>query len=241
MKSIISIIIPVYNETHIILQTLSHLFNLNFKEDVEIIIVDGNPQQNTLNCIAEPRVRKIASKKGRGAQMNKGASVAKGDILLFLHADTLIPHDAIRSIQNACKDTNVAAGAFGLGIRSSQRKYRIIEKAVFLRTRITKIPYGDQAIFVKREFFRAIGGYQEIPIMEDVELMKRIKANDGMVAIIPRRVRTSPRRWEREGIFCCTLRNWMMIALYSLGMSPSKLVKFYQTEDSESAEDNEPD
>jgi rSAM/selenodomain-associated transferase 2 len=227
MKVTVSIIIPVHNETHIICRTISHLLNLKSNEDFEIIVVDGSLYRNTIDCIQEPPIRKTVSKKGRGAQMNKGASLAKSDILLFLHADTLIPQDAIQRIQHVCRDTEVVAGAFALGIESDRIIYRIIERAVALRTRFTKIPYGDQAIFIKGNFFREIGGYRDIPIMEDVELMKRIKASGGKIALISQMVQTSPRRWETEGVLYCTLRNWVLIILYCLGVPPKKLAKFY--------------
>ncbi len=228
MKDTISIIIPVHNETHIISRTISHLFKLQSNEDFEIIVVDGSLYRNTIDCIQEPRIRKIASKKGRGAQMNNGALLARGNILLFLHADTLIPQDALQRIQHVCRDAEVVAGAFALGVESNKKIYRIVEKAVALRTRFTKVPYGDQAIFVKGNFFREIGGYRDIPIMEDVELMKRIKTGGQKIALIPQMVQTSPRRWETEGFFYCTLRNWILITLYCLGVSPTKLANYYK-------------
>jgi hypothetical protein len=106
--------------------------------------------------------------------------------------------------------------------------FRIIEKAVNFRSRITRIPYGDQAIFIEKEFFHQVGRYKEIPLMEDVELMRRIKKAGGKIAIIPRQVQTSPRRWEKEGIIRCTLRNWTLITLYFLGVSPKKLARLYK-------------
>jgi hypothetical protein len=104
---------------------------------------------------------------------------------------------------------------------------------VYIRTRITGIPYGDQAIFIKKDFFAGMNGYQEIPIMEDVELMRRIKKSGYKICIIPQRVSTSPRRWEKEGIIYCTLRNWALISLYLSGFKPEKLAKFYYREQDE--------
>jgi hypothetical protein len=123
---------------------------------------------------------------------------------------------------------NAIAGSFDLGIRSEKKAFRLIEKMVFFRSRLTKIPYGDQAFFIERKFFAKLGGYKEIPIMEDVELMRRIKAAGGKIAIIPNPVQTSPRRWEREGILYCTLRNWILVMLYFFGVSPERLSKLYR-------------
>lgn len=160
--------------------------------------------------------------------MNEGAALAKGNILLFLHVDTLLPRDALRLIWSAMEVNRFVAGAFDLGIESSKPVFRIIERAASLRSRITRIPFGDQAIFVRKDYFMQIGGYGEIPVMEDVEIMDRIKKQGGQIFIIPRRARTASRRWEKEGIVRCTLRNWTLQILYFLGISPHKLARFYK-------------
>jgi len=121
-------------------------------------------------------------------------------------------------------------GAFELGINSGRRVFRLTEKFVSLRTGLTRIPCGDQAIFVKREVFNGINGFKEIPIMEDVDLMRRIRKSGHKIYIIPEKVKTSPRRWEREGVLYCTLRNWAIVILYLLGAKPEKLVKYYYTD-----------
>ena len=227
MKHQISIIIPVYDEASIIHRTISDVQALEYDGNVEIIIVDGNPKKNTLQAVCEDRVRTLASRKGRALQMNRGADVAQGEILLFLHADTVLPPEGLKHIMTALRTEDVVAGAFDLGIQSDKRVFRMIEKMVFYRTRLTKIPYGDQAIFIKRKFFEKIGGYKEIPVMEDVELMRRIKSSGSKTAIIPHPVLTSPRRWEKEGVLYCTLRNWILAMLYLLGVPLSRLSKFY--------------
>ncbi|MBW2540096.1 MAG: TIGR04283 family arsenosugar biosynthesis glycosyltransferase [Deltaproteobacteria bacterium] len=224
----LSIIIPVLNEGHIINQTLDHLYHLNFSGNFEVIVIDGSPDRNTINTIAHVDVKKDIASKGRGAQMNKGFAVAEGNILLFLHADTILSHDALDLILMAMRPKDIIGGAFKLGIKSNRMAFRIIEKAVNFRSRITRIPYGDQAIFIEKEFFHQVGRYKEIPLMEDVELMRRIKKAGGKIAIIPRQVQTSPRRWEKEGIIHCTLKNWTLITLYFLGISPKKLARFYK-------------
>jgi len=222
-----SIILPVLNESLIINQTIEHIYRLGQGVDLEVIVVDGDTEGGTVYSIKDESVIKVISPKGRGRQMNKGASVATGDILLFLHTDTELPENAFRTISAVIDSKQCVGGAFDLGIKSGRLIFRLIEKMVYIRTRLTGIPYGDQAIFIKKDFFAGMKGYQEIPIMEDVELMRRIKKSGYKIYIIPQRVLTSPRRWEKEGVIYCTLRNWMLIGLYLLGVGPEKLVKFY--------------
>lgn len=224
----LSIIIPVFHEMHIINQTIAHLYALNFAGQIEVIVVDGDPTGNTINVITFGDVKKRTASKGRGSQMNAGAAAARGRILLFLHADTRLGSEALEMILVAMERKCVVGGAFELGIESKKRAFRVIERAVRIRSRITKIPYGDQAIFLKRNFFNQIGGFKEIPIMEDVELMGRVKKTGKKIEIIPYQVQTSPRRWETEGLVYCTLRNWALITLYSMGVSPYRLAKFYR-------------
>ena len=194
----------------------------------EIIIVDGDPVGDTISVVKNRKVIKILGKKGRGIQLNTGAEAASGIMLLFLHADTFLASDCLNHIVRIGQQSDVVGGAFDLGIKSERKVFRIIEGMVFLRTRLTHIPYGDQAIFVRREFFNRIGGFKEIPIMEDVELMQRIKNLGGKIAIVPSKALTSSRRWEKEGVVFCTLRNWVLITLFLMGVSPIRLSKFYR-------------
>lgn len=229
MNHTFTIIVPVWNEASTINETISHIAALSYDGDVEIIVVDASPHVETLHAVHGDRARKIISeKKGRSFQMNAGATHARGEILLFLHADTELPPGALQSISSAMADNDIMAGSFDLGIQSRRPVFRAIEHAASIRSRITRIPYGDQVIFIRREYFQKIGGFKEIPLMEDVELMRRIKKAGHRIYIIPEKVRTSPRRWEEEGILFCTLRNWILISLYLLGVPPEKLVKFYR-------------
>ena len=221
-------VIPVLNEAERINQVIEHIYRLN-GDDIEIIVSDGAQGGTTISCIADGRVIKVISEKGRGKQMNVGVAASTGDILLFLHADTLLPLGAFEKITAAMKSVRYAGGAFNLGIDSDRIFFRLIELAVAFRTRLTRIPYGDQAIFVRKEIFQGLGGFRDFPVMEDVELMRAIKGSGQRILIISPKVRTSPRRWEKEGIVYCTLRNWMLIALYLAGMSPDKLAKFYSS------------
>jgi len=227
MRYSFSIVIPVLNEASIINRTIEHLYRIRSGFNVEVIVVDGDPRGATLSAIHYKDVIKVLSPRGRGTQMNKGASVSKGELLLFLHTDTELPEDAFSIITAFMQSADFVGGAFELGIDSDRTVFRLIERMVSARTRLTNIPYGDQAIFLKRDCFHGINGFRDIPLMEDVELMRRIKQRGYRICIIPQKLKTSPRRWEREGVLYCTLRNWALISLYSLGVSPEKLVKFY--------------
>ena len=223
-----SIIIPVLNEASLINSIIDHIDKLVCHEKPEIIVVDGDPEAGTLRAITHDHVRKIKSPRGRGRQMNEGAKGTKGDVLLFLHADTELPLDALRLIATAMQDKRYAAGAFDLGIKSERFIFRVIESSASLRSRVTSIPFGDQAIFIRKYYFEQIGGYKDIPIMEDVEIMGRIKKRGGKIVVIRQKVLTSSRRWEQEGILRCTFRNWLLQMLYILGISPHTLSKFYR-------------
>jgi rSAM/selenodomain-associated transferase 2 len=218
---------PVWHETSIINETINAIVSLPCDGSVEVIVVDGSPSGETIRTIQNRAVRTAIAATGRAKQMNEGASRAQGDILLFLHADTILPRDALRSISSVMEKKDVVGGAFDLGIQSDRPIFRIIENAASLRSRITRIPYGDQAPFIRKDYFHAAGGFKEIPLMEDVELMRRIKKAGGRIHFIPEKVKTSPRRWETEGILYCTLRNWTIRALYCLGVSPENLMHFY--------------
>jgi len=223
-----SIIVPVFHEGEKVNELIVHLHQLDPKNNLEIIVVDGALEKDTLGAIDSNRVIKISSEKGRAKQMNAGASAAKGEILIFLHADTELPIHALKKINTLLERKEYVGGAFNLGIKSDKFVFRVIEVSAFLRSRLNRIPFGDQAIFIRREYFNKIGGYKEIPLMEDVELMRRIKRSGDKIWIFHDRVMTSPRRWEKEGVIYCTLRNWTLQILYFLGVSPHKLINFYK-------------
>jgi rSAM/selenodomain-associated transferase 2 len=223
----ISVIIPVLHEQAVINETIAHLHVIRSDELVEIVVVDGDADADTLKVIKDGGVRRLAGGSGRAGQMNVGAAGAQGDILLFLHADTRLPAGAFGSISGCMEGGCFVGGAFDLGIGSEGLAFRIIEKVATFRSRLTRIPYGDQAIFIRRDLFDRIGGYKEIPLMEDVELMRRIKRGGHAIFIIPDKLRTSGRRWKKEGVVRCTLRNWTIILLYLMGVSPQKLARHY--------------
>lgn len=224
---VFSVIIPVVDESSTINHTLAHLSQIDSPVLSETIVVDGDAEGKTIDAIHTNEAKKVISARGRGKQMNAGASVARGSILIFLHADTVLPKDAFEDIAAALNLHNYDAGAFDLGIDSGRFMFRVIEKMVSFRSRLLRMPYGDQVIFVKKETFKKLGGFKDIAIMEDVDFIRRLKRTGYRMCVLPQKVLTSPRKWEREGIIYCTLRNWLLISLYLAGVSPDILVKMY--------------
>jgi rSAM/selenodomain-associated transferase 2 len=224
-----SIIVPAFHEGENIRDLIERLNRLDIDKKSEVIVVDGAQEKDTLRAIDGNCVIKISCERGRAKQMNAGASAARGEVLLFLHADTELPVQAFGKIHALMERGGVVGGAFDLGIKSNKFIFRIIEKLASWRSRLNRIPFGDQAIFIRRDYFNKIGGYKEIPIMEDAELMRRIKKSGDPIWIFRERVMTSPRRWEKEGLIYCILRNWTLQVLYFLGVSPHQLATFYKS------------
>lgn len=224
-KYTISIIIPVLNEAAIIKQTLE-----KFQDNaaVEIIVVDGGSQDNTVAIAKAVGVKVITvAKKGRAAQMNIGADIAQGEFLLFLHGDTQLPPDFLNLVTKTLEQPEVIAGAFELAIEGKDRSLRWVEMLVKMRSHLFSLPYGDQGIFITREVFRELDGFSDLPIMEDFEFIGRVK-RQGKIVIAPASVTTSGRRWQNLGIWQTTLINQLIIAGYYLGISPNKLKNFYR-------------
>ena len=170
-----SIIVPVLHEGERINELIEYLKRLDSEKNVEMIIVDGALERDTLRAIHSNNVIKISSEKGRAKQMNAGASVAHGEILIFLHADTELPPHALRKINSFITRKKYVGGAFDLGIKSDKFIFKVIGNFASIRSRLNRIPFGDQSIFIRSEYFNRIRGYKEIPLMEDMELMRRIK------------------------------------------------------------------
>ena len=224
----ISIIIPVYQEAEGIQKLIKDLLGRTQSAELEIIVVDGGPQKETLQAIREARVVKLPSPPGRARQMNKGAQWAKGRILLFLHADTILPPNALSLIRLTLASSRYSAGAFDLELDTANKYLQLFARIASTRSRLTRVPYGDQAIFMHKDYFFEIGKFKDIPIMEDLELMQRIKRRGDAIRIIAPPVLSSARRWEREGIFKGTARNWSLRILYHLGYPVHKLAKLYK-------------
>lgn len=221
----ISVIIPVLNEEGIIQKTL---LRIRDGSDVETIIVDGGSVDQTVELAQNLGVKVICCARiGRAGQMNAGAAAATGEILLFLHADTRLPVGYEGMIREALSKPRTIAGAFKLGIEGKGRLLRLVEIMVNARSRFLGIPYGDQAIFLKAPTFREIGGFPNLPVMEDFEIMRQLRKRGG-ITIARAAVLTSGRRWQKLGVFKTTLINQMIILGYLLGVSPVKLVSWYR-------------
>ncbi|HWP46257.1 MAG TPA: TIGR04283 family arsenosugar biosynthesis glycosyltransferase [Candidatus Limnocylindrales bacterium] len=224
MEKTFSIIIPTLNEETTLEFTLN---SIPTSSRLEIIVVDGNSQDRTRE-IAYTRTSQVyISPPGRARQMNLGAQKAQGKILLFLHADSMIPAGGLEAISKALEDPQVIGGAFRLRINATGWGYRLIAWGANLRTRLLGLPYGDQGIFIRRKIFQKMGGFQEIPLMEDIDLVRRMK-KIGSLRILPQPLLTSARRWEKEGLLYTTLRNWSLASLYLLGVSPHRLYHWYR-------------
>jgi rSAM/selenodomain-associated transferase 2 len=192
----------------------------------EVIVSDGESQDNTAEIAEKWGAKVIQSRPNRGRQMNLGAQKASGDILLFLHADTLLPDSYSDLIREAMIDPNVVGGAFAWKVEPSTPFLRYLERNVAWRTKIFRMPYGDQAYFVRASVFQEMGGYADIPLMEDVEFIRRLR-KAGKLAFIPQDVVTSPRRYQKRGPVRTALRNKLTLFGYYLRISPDRLAKFY--------------
>ncbi|NJO94903.1 MAG: glycosyltransferase [Pleurocapsa sp. CRU_1_2] len=223
-QCIISIIIPVLDEGTIIGQTLAQLTHYS---KIEIIVVDGGSQDNTVEIASCAAKVITVTGKGRAGQMNAGADLAQSDVLLFLHADTQLPPNFVELVTHTLNQNKVIAGAFELAIDGSDISLRWLEMLVKARSRLLSLPYGDQALFIFKRTFQEAGGFADLPIMEDFEFIQRIKSK-GKIAIAPATVTTSARRWQKLGVWQTTAINQLMIAGYYLGISPAKLSKFYR-------------
>ena len=189
--------------------------------------MDGGSTDATAAVAARsPRVRLLASPRGRASQMNAGARAALGDVLLFLHADTLLPDGALAAVEAAVGDPGIVAGRFDVRFDNSRLLFRMISWFMNQRSRWSGISTGDQAIFVCRKPFDALGGYPDIPLMEDVELCRRLKRR-GQMAALRLCVTTSARKWEREGAVRTILLMWALRLLYVLGVPPARLHRWY--------------
>ncbi|MEQ8752237.1 MAG: TIGR04283 family arsenosugar biosynthesis glycosyltransferase [Coleofasciculus sp. G1-WW12-02] len=220
----ISVIIPVLNEASTIGSVLERLMGTN---NVDVIVVDGGSRDETVTVARSRNVQVISTPPGRACQMNAGAARATGDILLFLHADTRLPANFDCLVRQALQEPQTIAGAFELRIDSQQLGLRLIERLVNWRSRFFSMPYGDQAIFLKATIFHSIGGFPNLPIMEDFEFIRRLK-HQGRISIVPASILTSGRRWERLGIIKTTLINQLIILGYFFGVSPDKLARWYR-------------
>ena len=220
----ISVIIPCLNEGEYIAKTLRQVNSLS--GNFEVIVVDGGSSDKTYQIAAEfEQVKIFSSPKGRSFQMNKGAEKATGEILLFLHADTFLPENAYNLISTSMCEKGAVAGSFKL--RLDQRHWLMNFYCWLSKFNLSFFTYGDHGIFIRKSIFEKIKGYKEIPFMEDVEILKRIK-KEGRFKKLNSAVISSSRRFKKIGFFKQVLWDLVLVFLYKSGVSPVKLKMFYK-------------
>ena len=225
----ISIIIPALNESEHIELTLAYLEPLR-QQGHEVIVVDGGSQDKTLEMARLRADKVIQTTPGRAQQMNVGASQASGDILWFIHADTQVFEQAAQQIRNVMKNEHNHWGRFDIRLSGKHLLLRVVERLMNLRSYLTGIATGDQGIFVRRTCFEAIGRFKPIPLMEDIEISRRLK-KWSRPCCIHDPIITSSRRWEENGILSTILLMWRLRLAYALGVSPEKLAHEYKFSD----------
>jgi len=220
----VAVVIPLLNEA----VALPHLLQgLRQCAPDELLLVDGGSSDETRQILQDSGLRWLTSQCGRGAQMNAGARVCKSKIILFLHADTEISLGHIEFLRGLAQKPDYVGGRFDVHLSGAHSALRMIEWFMNLRSRLSRISTGDQAMFVRRDVFEAMGGFAEIPLMEDIEFSRRLK-RQGRIACLRRKVLTSSRRWERYGMVPTLLLMWRLRLLYWLGVSPAKLAAMYR-------------
>lgn len=222
----ISVVIPTLNEAANIRETVRRAQNA---PNVDVIVVDGGSRDDTTEIAGRLGALVLTAEPPRARQMNVGAAAAGGDILLFLHADTRLPEGYDGQVRRALSRPGAAAGAFALAIDSPLPSLRIMEHVANWRSRCLQKPYGDQALFLAAETFRTIGGYPDLPIMEDFELVRRLKKK-GRIIVLPASVTTSARRWRHFGVWRTWFVNQSAIMAYLLGIAPGTIARFYNRE-----------
>jgi rSAM/selenodomain-associated transferase 2 len=221
----VSIVLPVLDESQAIAQRLASLASFRAR-GVEVIVVDGGSADDTLARAAPFCDGILAAPRGRASQMNVGAAAARGDILLFLHADTRLPGDALDAMCEGLREEGRAWGRFDVTIEGRSRLLPLVAAMMNLRSRITGIATGDQAIFVTREAFERAGRFPDMPLMEDIALSRALKRISPPLCL-PAKVTTSGRRWDKHGAVRTILLMWRLRLAYFLGADPAKLAVRY--------------
>jgi len=219
----ISVILPVLNEEKTIGRTLAAVMALY---PHEIIVVDGGSGDRTRRISVEAGAKVLMTGPGRARQMNRGALDATGDVLLFLHADTRLPASAFRDIESALSDPRYLGGRFDVELDSDRWLLKAVGFMISLRSRLSKVGTGDQAIFVRREILAELGGFPDMPLMEDIAFCRMLR-RAGKVACLRSKVVTSARRWEADGVWRTIFKMWMLKLLYLAGVPPARLKRFY--------------
>lgn len=219
-----SVIIPTINEEQKISATVGSI--VNGAEKVEVVVVDGGSCDKTVAAAKEAGAKVVQTEAGRARQLNLGADNAKGEILLFLHADTQLPHGFYDLVCQAMARDDIAVGAFGLALDSTQKKLALIAWAANLRSRILGLAYGDQGLFMRAAVFKELGGYPDLLVMEDFAFIRKAK-NRGRILTLNASVITSARRWRHLGVIRTTCINQLMVLGFLLGLPDKFLAKLY--------------
>ena len=220
----ISVIVPTLNEAKCLGETLTYIQKLS---PHEVIVSDGGSDDGTLEIAAKFTKNVINGPAGRALQMNAGAGIATGDIFLFLHADSRIESTSYEKMLHSMKNSDEVGGAFSLCIVSNKWSLRLITRLANLRSKYLGMAYGDQAFFVKNKIFQEMNGFAKLPICEDIDFFKRLR-NLGPVILLNEQALTSPRRWDKEGIWFTTIKNILIATLFKLGFPPRSLTKWHQ-------------
>ena len=219
----ISIVIPTLNEE----STLPGLLDdLRLHDDCQIVVADGGSTDDTLNIASDFGAEVVETSAGRGIQLNAGAQIASGDGLFFVHADVKLPTNAVTCVRETLSLGFYVGGAFSIAIASTRPSFRFIFHMINVRSRYLNLPFGDQGIFVSREAFDLLGGFRAIPIMEDLDLVMRLN-KIGPITLLPQKIIASSRRYDREGALYSTLRNWLLMILFTAGVNPDSLKALY--------------
>ncbi|HSF15711.1 MAG TPA: TIGR04283 family arsenosugar biosynthesis glycosyltransferase [Vicinamibacteria bacterium] len=218
----LSVIVPTFNEADNLARTLDSL-----TLDAEVVVSDGESRDETVAIAVSRGARVVTGSRSRARQMNRGASASSGDVLIFVHADCVLASDAGLAIRTALADARVVAGSFRLVIRQAGPMLRLVALGSNFRSRYLKTPYGDQGLFVRRETFEAVGGFRDLPFLEDLAMVRELKRCGRLVALDAPIV-TGTRHWDRLGPLPTTLLNWSMVSLYLAGVSPEKLEPVYR-------------
>ncbi len=219
----ISILIPTLNEALILEDSLRAISDLN---PHEIIVIDGGSTDSTASVARNFATWTITSTPGRANQMNAGAKIATGDLLLFIHADSKLTQQSFSRMRKAMVLNGPAGGAFSLQIESEKASLKVISLLATWRAKYLNLVYGDQAIFVRTEIFQKMGGFSPLPICEDLDFFRRL-SRQGRVILLKEKTHTSARRWKAEGVLYTTIRNITIGGLFLIGFSPQTLSKWY--------------
>jgi rSAM/selenodomain-associated transferase 2 len=220
----IAVVVPILNEAKSLPELLQMLETL--KAD-EVMMVDGGSTDGSDQLLISSRFKWIKSEPGRALQMNSGAGRCQSDVLLFLHADTEMPFDALTHLRDAMQNLNIVGGRFDVRLSGTRPAFRMIEWFINIRSRLTRISTGDQCQFVRRDIFELMNGFPNQPLMEDVEFSKRLKQR-GRVACLRDKVTTSSRRWEQFGMIRTIVLMWKLRFLYWAGVSSERLARIYR-------------